>query len=63
MKMKMNPNVVLPTLLEVLGGVRVFTVAVLVIRGEEEDVQRKPELTCCRNESTSVGDGMVQGPS
>ena len=52
-----------PTLLEVLGGVRVFTVAVLVIRGEEEDVQRKPELTCCRSESTSVGDGMVQGPS
>ena len=42
---EMNPNVVLPVLLEMIDGAWVFIVVVTVIRGEEEEVWRKPELT------------------
>ena len=41
----MNPNVVLSVLLEMIDGAWVFIVVVTVIRGEEEEVWRKPELT------------------
>ena len=42
---------------------RFFTVAVSFIRGEGENVQRKPKLTCYRSETALVGDDMLQGPS
>ena len=55
---EMNPNVVLPVLLEVIDGALVFIVVVTVIRDEEE-VWRKPELTHCRSKLASMGDGVV----
>ena len=55
---EMNPNVVLPVLLEVIDGALVFIVVVTVIRDEEE-VWRKPELTHFRSELASMGDGVV----
>ncbi|RVW78875.1 LINE-1 retrotransposable element ORF2 protein [Vitis vinifera] len=59
----MNPNVVLSVLLEMIDGAWVFIVVVTVIRGEEEEVWRKPELTHCRSELASMGDGVVQAYS
>ena len=56
---EMNPNVVLSVLLEMIDGAWVFIVVVTVIRGEEEEVWRKPELTHCRSELASMGDGVV----
>ena len=56
---EMNPNVVLPVLLGVIDGAWVFIVVVTIIRDEEEEVWRKPELTHFRSELASMGDGVV----
>ncbi|RVW24880.1 hypothetical protein CK203_079510 [Vitis vinifera] len=60
-KVEMNLNVVLPTLLEVIDGAWFFTVAVSVVGGEEDE-QLKPVLTHCRSELASTGGGMWQYP-
>ena len=60
-KVEMNLNVVLPTLLEVIDGAWFFTVAVSVVGGEEDE-QLKPVLTHCRGELASTGGGMWQYP-
>ena len=49
LKVEMNLNVMLPTLLEVIDGAWVFTVATSVIRGEGEGLQRRTKLTHCRS--------------
>ncbi|RVW62759.1 hypothetical protein CK203_060220 [Vitis vinifera] len=51
LKVEMNPNVVLLALLEVIDGAWAFTIAVLVIGGEGEGLQRRIELTRCRREN------------
>ena len=60
LKVEMNPNVVLLALLEVIDGAWAFTIAVLVIGGEGEGLQRRIELTRCRSELLSVGVYMLK---
>lgn len=61
MRVEMNPNVVLPTLLDVKDDVWSFTVAVSIFRAEEESSHERDESIRSKGKFDSKGRGVVFG--